>query len=72
LLKSYRPAGNKIHIQPSSFNTNRFSPLSINFYQSGTASLAAAIIASRKLKGFTNKKSEVLLPAYACPDLVSR
>ena len=39
------------------------------FYQSGTAALAAAISAAKLLK---NKNyPEVILPAYACPDLVS-
>lgn len=71
MFKYYRPAGNRILIKPSPFNADRFSPLSIKFYQSGTASLASAIIASRKLKGLSNKTPEVLLPAYACPDLIS-
>lgn len=71
MLKSYRPAGNPININPSSLQASRFSPLNINFYQSGTASLAAAIIASCELKNLSDKKNEILLPAYACPDLIS-
>ena len=39
------------------------------FYCSGTAALAAAICAAKKLKAST--APEVILPAYACPDLVS-
>ena len=71
MLTSIRPAGNQINIKPSAFNANRFTPFSISLYQSGTASLAVAILASCKLKGVSNKKGEILLPAYACPDLIS-
>ncbi len=41
----------------------------IRLYASGTAALAAAIIAAMKLKSI--KSAEVILPAYGCPDLVS-
>ena len=71
MLKSYRPTGNKIHIETSDSIVHELLSSRINFFQSGTASLAAAITASCKLKGLTSNCSEILLPAYACPDLVS-
>ena len=49
---------------------NVFSGFTVNYYKSGTAALAAAVLVAVR-----NKKNihapEVLLPAYACPDLVS-
>ena len=39
------------------------------FYQSGTAALAAAVIAAMAQRRC--EQPEVLLPAYACPDLIS-
>ena len=41
----------------------------VRYYQSGTAALAASIMAAIRRGGVTNP--EVLLPAYGCPDLVS-
>ncbi len=47
-----------------------FSGFTVNYYKSGTAALAAAVlVAVRNKKDI--KVPEVLLPAYACPDLVS-
>lgn len=44
----------------------------IQYYASGTAALAAAIIAVIKAKdGAAAAAAEVIIPAYACPDLVS-
>jgi len=51
---------------------NTGSPLSaekMRYYASGTAALAAAIIAAMKTKSVSS--AEVILPAYGCPDLVS-
>lgn len=39
------------------------------FYASGTAALAAALVAAMKVKSI--ESAEVILPAYGCPDLVS-
>lgn len=50
-----------------------FSGWQLHFYDSGTAALAAAMIAAR-LKKFGADclaPAEVILPAYGCPDLVS-
>ena len=43
------------------------------FYSSGTAALAAALVAASKAAKTSknNTRPEVILPAYACPDLVS-
>ena len=46
-----------------------FAPFHANFYASGTASLAAALIAAKRAKPVDHP--EVILPAYACPDLLS-
>lgn len=51
-------------VAPSSFFTQH-----VQFYNSGTSALAAAICAANKRKACS--KPEVILPAYACPDLVS-
>jgi len=65
------PVGNRlcldtvddISVQPS------LTLVASQFYQSGTAALAAAISAVKLLKN--KNHPEVILPAYACPDLVS-
>ncbi len=46
-----------------------FSSYQTQFYASGTAALAAAIIAAIKQKGVS--APEIILPAYGCPDLIS-
>ncbi len=47
-----------------------FGGFSVNYYRSGTAALASAVLAAiRHKKGI--HAPEVLIPAYACPDLVS-
>jgi dTDP-4-amino-4,6-dideoxygalactose transaminase len=46
-----------------------FSCDQARFYASGTAALAAALIAAMKVKNI--ELAEVILPAYGCPDLVS-
>jgi len=71
LIKSHRPAGNLITLKLSHFDDRGFSPFRIKLYQSGTASLSAAILASIKLSNRSARVAEILLPAYACPDLVS-
>jgi dTDP-4-amino-4,6-dideoxygalactose transaminase len=46
-----------------------FTPYHPCFYASGTAALAAAIIAATRIR--PTPSPEVILPAYGCPDLVS-
>ena len=67
------PAGNAVRWASDASNENSiralFSPYSPFYYQSGTAALAAALIAAKAIK--TVDQPEVILPAYGCPDLVS-
>lgn len=65
------PAGSKItlSVNPSSSLPFYLSSEQTSFYQSGTAALAAAILAAREQNN--KQQAEVILPAYGCPDLVS-
>ena len=71
MLKTYRPAGNSITPKFSRFDDGGFSPFKFKLYQSGTASLSASILACIKLSNRPIETTEVILPAYACPDLIS-
>jgi len=67
------PVGNKVLLSSSSSDLSKirrlFSPKEIRFYQSGTAALASAMMIAKQ---YADKlQPEVLIPAYACPDLVS-
>jgi len=67
------PAGNRLSLSGTGkyefAQENFFSPYIPYFYNSGTASLAAAISAAIRYKPVD--KPEVILPAYGCPDIVS-
>ena len=67
------PAGNRLCLSDAgkyeSCCENVFSPYMPFFYNSGTASLAAAIAVAIRNKPV--KAPEVILPAYGCPDIVS-
>ena len=67
------PAGSRLCLSATdkdeSGYANAFSPYIPYFYNSGTASLAAAIGAAIRNK--STQKPEIILPAYGCPDLVS-
>ena len=67
----YRPAGNSILIKGAAVEADLFHPFRYRFFDSGTASLAAAIAACIKLKNVRSGQPEIIVPAYACPDLVS-
>ena len=69
-FKILRPVGNTINTSKSFDNKNLFSPYNSTFYNSGTAALAASILACKKLKPAISSP-EILVPAYACPDLIS-
>ena len=71
LLKVYRPAGNSISLNSAPFVESEYFPFRFKLYCSGTASLSAAIFACVKLSSRSAKHAEIILPAYACPDLVS-
>ncbi|MGB5180128.1 MAG: DegT/DnrJ/EryC1/StrS family aminotransferase [Gammaproteobacteria bacterium] len=45
------------------------SPYTSRYFDSGTAALAASILAAISIKGVS--EPEVILPAYGCPDLIS-
>ena len=77
MLKSLPPAGNPILLTaveaPEKVFKKAFGDRSVFLYGSGTMALAAALMAAKDLAkarhGITSP--EVLLPAYACPDLLS-
>jgi len=66
------PAGNRIDCRVQRGDKDRiadFFPADVHFFNSGAASLAAAVLAVVQHSGLEHP--EVLLPAYACPELVS-
>ncbi len=70
------PVGNPICLcaQADTSISSLFSSHQIQFYASGTAALAAAILAAIKQKNsaaLDRQTPEIILPAYACPDLIS-
>lgn len=73
MFRELRPVGEAISIRVDSRNpestVQRYFPEPLVFFQSGTAALAAALIACKAARGVG--QPEVLLPAYACPDLLS-
>jgi dTDP-4-amino-4,6-dideoxygalactose transaminase len=69
------PVGNPIqlspaeHPQPDALAQAFTENYRARYYASGTAALAAAIIAAIRLKAVD--RPEVIIPAYGCPDLIS-
>jgi dTDP-4-amino-4,6-dideoxygalactose transaminase len=67
------PTGNRIAVDQTKYIPGSveglFAPFDVRLYQSGTAALAAAVVAAVSMVG--RRQPEVLLPAYGCPDLVS-
>jgi len=67
------PAGNQVNIKfeksPFNYLEKIFNPFQLYFYGSGAEALAAAITAIISLRSLN--KPEVILPAYACPELIS-
>lgn len=57
------------NVEPGSIAATLLSTDQTRLYSSGTAALAAAIVAAKKFKNI--ESAEVILPAYGCPDLVS-
>jgi dTDP-4-amino-4,6-dideoxygalactose transaminase len=57
------------NVEPGSIAATLLSTDQARFYASGTAALAAAIIAAMQVKSI--ESAEVILPAYGCPDLIS-
>ena len=67
------PVGNLVQYcreaHPEPLLQSGFSPYQAEYFASGTAALAAAMIAAIRIKAV--EQAEVILPAYGCPDLVS-
>lgn len=73
-LRELRPVGEAVTLRVtdrpvSQSKIGRYFPDPVIFYQSGTAALAAALMACKAARRAGHP--EVLLPAYACPDLLS-
>jgi hypothetical protein len=74
-MMRHSPAGRRIQAgvfkpQANYDSANRWSPVAARYFDSGTSALAVAI--GEALATRANVKSaEVLLPAYACPNLVA-
>lgn len=68
-LQRIPPVGNPISLQQSPLVHPLFSAAHAQTYQSGTAALAAALLVAKQRHTAANP--EVIVPAYACPDLVS-
>jgi dTDP-4-amino-4,6-dideoxygalactose transaminase len=69
------PVGNPVYLDKSMelANISVFSSYQTQFYASGTAALAAALVAVLGAAGKSKERAhvEVILPAYGCPDLIS-
>ena len=63
------PAGNSITLVDSTESAADFSGYHSTFTHSGTSALAAAISIAKQHKPVA--QPEVIIPAYACPDLIS-
>lgn len=72
MVKCLPPVGNPIYLKdqedPRQLLSKVLGP-ELHLYASGTMALAAALIAARNFRAVPSP--EVLLPAYACPDLIS-
>ncbi len=73
MFYQHTPAGNPVRLSRGAGDaavfTQLISPYSARCYASGTAALAAALLAAKTIKPV--EQPEVILPAYGCPDLVS-
>lgn len=70
-LRSLRPVGNPIKLRKEPLDYTQFGNFHLDFYHSGTAALAASISAIKSLWLNEDASPEIILPAYACPDLIS-
>jgi dTDP-4-amino-4,6-dideoxygalactose transaminase len=69
-LRQLRPVGNRFKLSSRPFNEQVFFPFSFYGFGSGTQALAAAILAVKnRVRG--DESSEVIVPAYTCPDVIS-
>ncbi len=63
------PAGNRVQFGFQTESLPKFDGYSPIWCQSGTAALALSILVAKQLKSI--EQAEVIIPGYACPDLVS-
>jgi len=63
------PVGNTISLKKQTLTDPLVTSPTSTLYESGTAALAAAVIVARDTAAV--QSPEVILPAYACPDLIS-
>jgi len=68
---SFRPVGNKVLLNYGVIDDALLGTAESKFYQSGTAALSSSVIACIQLKSIQPSQAEVIVPAYACPDLIS-
>lgn len=68
-LQRIPPVGNPISLKQAPLVHPLFSGAHAQFYQSGTAALAAALLVAKQRQPVASP--EILVPAYACPDLIS-
>lgn len=69
-LARSRPAGNRIRLRRVGGGLPEFPGYRIRWLESGTAALALAMQAARRTRPWC-VRPQVVLPAYACPDLVT-
>lgn len=73
-LQRIPPVGNPISLQQAPLVHPLFAMTQAQTYQSGTAALAAALLVAKAVAAKNNSPvthPEVIVPAYACPDLIS-
>lgn len=76
MIHQLAPVGNPVSLDDTMKLSDLpvFSSYQTRFYSTGTAALAAALLAVRNInnqKNVASEKSEVIFPAYSCPDLIS-
>ena len=75
MFYQWPPVGSSIVLDSSKSlaDVSVFSSYQAQFYASGTAALAAALVAvlAKSRKSLKSGQAEILLPAYGCPDLIS-
>lgn len=69
MRRALRPAGDRIRLQRDGHNSWLPESRRLTLYDSGTSALAAAL--TTFVTGAKRNVPEVLMPAYACPDLLA-
>ena len=73
MLRHLPPVGNAVTLRAGKgWGTPAFPPWRSHWYGSGTAALAAALVAAKvAMPRGSSQPWQVILPAYGCPDLVA-